>query len=72
MKNLILLIILVFSFSCSTDELEKDGYDKDGNSYNGPIETITHNGVERKYIIYTPQCFGVQSVLGSQQCTQIS
>ena len=55
MKNLILLIILVFSFSCSTDELEKDGYDKDGNSYDGPIETITHNGVERKYIIYTPQ-----------------
>ena len=51
MKNLILLIILVFSFSCSTDELEKDGYDKDGNSYDGPIETITHNGVDRKYII---------------------
>ena len=63
MKNLILLIILVFSFSCSTDELEKDGYDKDGNSYDGPIETITHNGVERKYIIYTPQGYDGNSKL---------
>ena len=63
MKNFILLIILVFSFSCSTDELEKDGYDKDGNSYDGPIETITHNGVERKYIIYTPQGYDGNSKL---------
>jgi polyhydroxybutyrate depolymerase len=56
-RNFILVFTLIFSFSCSSDEFEKDGYDKDGNSYNGPIETIIHNGVERKYIIYTPQAY---------------
>ncbi len=39
MKNFILLFTLIFSFSCSSDEFEKDGYDKDGKSYDGPIET---------------------------------
>ena len=39
MKNFILLFTLIFSFSCSSDEFEKDGYDKNGNSYyDGPIE----------------------------------
>jgi len=57
MKNFILLFTLIFSFSCSSDEFEKEGYDKDGNSYDGPIETITHNGLERKYVIYTPQSY---------------
>ncbi len=48
MKFFILLFALIFSFSCSSDEFEKDGYDKDDSSYDGPIETITHNGVDRK------------------------
>ena len=47
MKNFILLFSLVFSFSCSSEGFEKDSYDKDGNSYDGPIETITHDGLER-------------------------
>ena len=63
MKNFILLFTLIFSFSCSTDEFEKDGYDKDDSSYDGPIETITHNGVDRKYIIYTPQGYDGASKL---------
>jgi len=63
MKKFILLIALIFSFSCSSDESEKDSYDKDGNSYYGPIETITHNGLERKYIIYTPQGYDGTSKL---------
>jgi polyhydroxybutyrate depolymerase len=63
MKKFILLIALIFSFSCSSDEFEKDSYDKDGNSYDGPIETITHNGLERKYIIYTPQGYDGTSKL---------
>ena len=50
MKNYFLILSILF-FSCSSDESEKDGYDKEGNSYDGPIETITHNGLERKYII---------------------
>ena len=55
MKNSILLFTLIFSFSCSSDEFEKDGFDKDGQSYDGPIETITYNGVERQYVMYVPQ-----------------
>jgi polyhydroxybutyrate depolymerase len=63
MKNFILLSTFIFSFSCSSDEFEKDGYDKDGSSYDGPIETITHNGVERKYVVYTPQGYDGTSKL---------
>lgn len=63
MNKFTLLIALIFSFSCSSDESEKDSYDKDGNSYDGPIETITHNGLERKYIIYTPQGYDGTSKL---------
>ena len=63
MKNFIFLFSLIFTFSCSSDEFEKDSYDKDGNSYDGPIETITHNGLERKYIIYTPQGYDGTSKL---------
>jgi polyhydroxybutyrate depolymerase len=55
--------LLTLFISCSNDEFEKDGYDKDGNSYDGPIETITHNGLERKYIIYTPQGYDGNSKL---------
>jgi polyhydroxybutyrate depolymerase len=55
--------LLTLFISCSNDEFEKDGYDKDGNSYNGPIETITHNGLERKYIIYSPQGYDGNSKL---------
>ena len=55
MKNILVISLLTLFISCSNDEFEKDGYDKDGNSYDGPIETINHNGLERKYIIYTPQ-----------------
>ena len=33
MKNFTLLFTLIFSFSCSSYELEKDGYDKDDSSY---------------------------------------
>ena len=63
MKNFIFLFSLFFTFSCSSDEFEKDSYDKDGNSFDGPIETITHNGLERKYIIYTPQGYDGTSKL---------
>ena len=63
MKNFILLFTLIFSFSCSSDEFEKDDYDKDDSSYDGPVETITHNGVDRKYIIYTPQGYDGTSKL---------
>ena len=64
MKNFILLVTLIFSFSCSSDVFEKDSYDKDGSSYyDGPIETITHNGLERKYVIYTPQGYDGTSKL---------
>ena len=62
MKNYFLILSILF-FSCSSDESEKDGYDKEGNSYDGPIETITHNGLERKYIIYTPQGYDGTSKL---------
>jgi polyhydroxybutyrate depolymerase len=55
--------LLTLFISCSNDEFEKDGYDKDGNSYDGPIETITHNGLERKYIIYSPQGYDGNSKL---------
>jgi polyhydroxybutyrate depolymerase len=55
--------LLTLFISCSNDEFKKDGYDKDGNSYDGPIETITHNGLERKYIIYTPQGYDGNSKL---------
>jgi polyhydroxybutyrate depolymerase len=55
--------LLTLFISCSNDEFEKDGYDKDVNSYDGPIETITHNGLERKYIIYTPQGYDGNSKL---------
>ena len=58
MKNFILLFTLIFSFSCSSDEFEKDD-----SSYDGPVETITHNGVDRKYIIYTPQGYDGTSKL---------
>ena len=63
MKNFIFLFSLIFTFSCSSDEFEKDSYDKDGNFYDGPIETIIHNGLERKYIIYTPQGYDGTSKL---------
>ena len=63
MNKFTLLIALIFSFSCSSDEFEKDSYDKDSKSYDGPIETITHNGLERKYIIYTPQGYDGTSKL---------
>jgi polyhydroxybutyrate depolymerase len=63
MKNILIISLLTLFISCSNDEFEKDGYDKDGNSYDGPIETITHNGLERKYIIYTPQGYDGNSKL---------
>ena len=63
MKNILIISLLTLFISCSSDEFEKDGYDKDGNSYDGPIETITHNGLERKYIIYTPQGYDGNSKL---------
>ena len=63
MKNILVISLLTLFISCSNDEFEKDGYDKDGNSYDGPIETITHNGLERKYIIYTPQGYDGNSKL---------
>jgi polyhydroxybutyrate depolymerase len=63
MKNFILLFTLIFSFSCSSDEFEKDGFDKDGQSYDGPIETITFNGIVRQYIIHTPQGYDGTSKL---------
>ena len=63
MKNSILLFTLIFSFSCSSDEFEKDGFDKDGQSYDGPIETITYNGIVRQYIIHTPQGYDGTSKL---------
>ena len=63
MKNILVILLLTLFISCSNDEFEKDGYDKDGNSYDGPIETITHNGLERKYIIYTPQGYDGNSKL---------
>ena len=63
MKNILVISLLTLFISCSSDEFEKDGYDKDGNSYDGPIETITHNGLERKYIIYTPQGYDGNSKL---------
>jgi len=63
MKNILVISLLTLFISCSNDEFEKDGYDKDGNSYDGPIEAITHNGLERKYIIYTPQGYDGNSKL---------
>ena len=63
MNKFILMIALIFSFSCSSDEFEKDSYYKDSNSYDGPIETIAHDGLERKYIIYTPQGYDGTSKL---------
>ena len=63
MKNILVISLLTLFISCSNDEFEKDGYDKDGNSYDGPIETINHNGLERKYIIYTPQGYDGNSKL---------
>ena len=63
MKNSILLFTLIFSFSCSSDEFEKDDFDKDGQSYDGPIETITFNGIVRQYIIHTPQGYDGTSKL---------
>ena len=63
MKNILIISLLTLFISCSNVEFEKDGYDKDGNSYDGPIETITHNGLERKYIIYTPQGYDGNSKL---------
>ena len=63
MNKFILMFALIFSFSCSSDEFEKDSYDKDSNSYDGPIETIAHDGLERKYIIYTPQGYDGTSKL---------
>ena len=41
--------------SCSNDELEKDSFSKDGDSYDGSYEIITYNGVEREYVLYLPE-----------------
>ena len=55
MKNLFILSLITMFISCSNDELEKDSFSKDGDSYDGSYEIITYNGVEREYVLYLPE-----------------